>query len=69
MADHYRRCSDGKIFTEGAMEALLLKRINELTPEDVAAYTEYSGVGIEELCLDEWLLESDEFERIEDDAD
>ena len=51
------------------MEALLLKRINELTPEDVAAYTEYSGVGIEELCLDEWLLESDEFERIEDDAD
>lgn len=69
MADRYRRLSDAKIFTENEMETLLLKRVNELTPEDIAAYTEYSGVGIEGLSLDEWLLESDEFERIQDDVE
>lgn len=51
------------------MEVMLLQRLNELTPEDVAAYTEYSGVGIGELSLDEWLLESDEFERLRDDVE
>ena len=50
------------------METLLSKRITELTPEDIAAYTEYSGVGIEELSLDELVLECDEFEPIDDDA-
>ena len=68
MADRYRRFSDGKIFTEAEMETLLSKRITELTPEDIAAYTEYSGVGIEELSLDELVLECDEFEPIDDDA-
>ena len=38
-------------------------------PEDIAAYTEYSGVGIEEMSLDEWLLESDEYAWIDDEVD
>ena len=69
MAARYRRFSDGKTLTEDEMEKLFLRRLGELTPEDIAAYTEYSGVGIEEMSLGEWVLESDEFERIDDEAE
>lgn len=69
MAGRYRRLSDGKILTEDEMEMVFLERLKELTPEDIAAYTEYSGVGIEEMSLDEWLLESDEYAWIDDEVD